>query len=66
MGLTYAGIALVNAGDIEMARRFIIGRDEIKRSGVNLVVDRGSYNLGVNEKIQAQLDLPFAEKEKGN
>ena len=31
MGLVYADIELINAGDIEMARRHIIGEDEIKR-----------------------------------
>jgi clan AA aspartic protease len=65
MGLTYADIELINAGDIEMARRYLIGDDEIKRLHVNLLVDTGSYNLCINETIQEQLDLPFLEKRKG-
>lgn len=65
MGLTYADIELINAGDIEMARRYIISEDEIKRLHVNLLVDTGSYNLCINETIQEQLDLPFLEKRKG-
>ena len=65
MGLTYADIELINAGDIEMARRYIIGDDEIKRLHLNLLVDTGSYNLCINETIQEQLDLPFLEKRKG-
>ena len=65
MGLTYADVELINAGDIEMARRFIIGDEEVKRIHVNLLVDTGSYNLCINETIQEQLDLPFLEKRKG-
>ncbi|MFN0082995.1 MAG: clan AA aspartic protease [Ferruginibacter sp.] len=65
MGLTYADVELINAGDIEMARRFIISDDEVKRLHINLLVDTGSYNLCINETIQEQLDLPFLEKRKG-
>jgi clan AA aspartic protease len=65
MGLTYADIELINAGDIAMARKFIIGDDEIKRMHVNILVDTGAYNLCINETIQEQLDLPFLEKRKG-
>ena len=65
MGLTYADVELINAGDIEMARRYIINDDEIKRIHVNILVDTGSYNLCINETIQSQLDLPFLEKRKG-
>ena len=65
MGLTYADVELINAGDIEMARRYIISDDEIKRIHVNILVDTGSYNLCINETIQSQLNLPFLEKRKG-
>jgi clan AA aspartic protease len=65
MGLTYADIELINAGDIEMARRFIIGQEEVKRLHVNMLIDTGAYNLCINESIQAQLELPFIEKRKG-
>ena len=65
MGLIYADIELINAGDIEMARRFFIGEDEVKRLHINVLVDTGAYNLCINETIQAQLELPFIEKRKG-
>jgi clan AA aspartic protease len=65
MGLTYADIELINAGDIAMARKFVIGDDEIKRMNINILVDTGAYNLCINETIQEQLDLPFLEKRKG-
>lgn len=65
MGLTYADVELINAGDIELARRFFIGEDEVKRLNINILVDTGAYNLCINETIQAQLELPFIEKRKG-
>jgi len=64
MGLVYAEIELINAEDIGLARRFIIGEDEIKRMYVNMLVDSGAYNLCINENIQQQLQLPFVEKRK--
>ena len=64
MGLIYAEIELINSGDIEMARRHIIGQEEIKSVKVTMLVDSGAYNLCINETIQQQLDLPFIEKRK--
>lgn len=64
MGFVYAEIELINSGDIELARRNIIGQEEIKRIYVNMLVDSGAYNLCINESIQAQLELPFIEKRK--
>jgi len=64
MGLVYADVELINAGDIEMARRFIIGEDEIRRMPLNLLVDTGSYMLCINESIQEQLQFPVVEKRK--
>jgi clan AA aspartic protease len=64
MGLDYADIELINAGDIEMARRHIIGEDEIKRMHINALVDTGSYMLCINETIQEQLQFPVVEKRK--
>ena len=60
--MIYAEIELVNSGDLEMARRHIIGEEEIKRLRVNMLVDSGAYNLCINEIIQSQLQLPFIEK----
>jgi clan AA aspartic protease len=64
MGLVYADIELINAGDIEMARRHIIGEDEIKRMHINALADTGSYMLCINETIQEQLQFPVVEKRK--
>jgi clan AA aspartic protease len=64
MGIVYAEIELINGGDLEMARRNIIGEDEVKRMPVTMLVDSGAYNLCINETIQEQLSLPFIEKRK--
>ena len=64
MGLVYADIELINAYDLEQARRNIIGEEEIKRMPVNILVDTGSYMLAINENIQEQLQLPIVEKRK--
>ena len=64
MGTIYAEIELINGGDLEMARRNIIGDEEVKRMPVNMLVDTGAYNLCINETIQEQLSLPFIEKRK--
>jgi len=64
MGLVYADIELINTEDIALARRNIIGEDEIKRMRVNMLVDTGAYMMAVNETIQEQLQLPFKERRK--
>jgi clan AA aspartic protease len=62
MGLVYAEIELINAGDMELARRHYIDHDDIKKITVTMLVDTGAYNLCINEDIQSQLQLPFVEK----
>jgi hypothetical protein len=64
MGLIYADIELINGDDLALARKFIIGEDEIKRTTINILVDTGTYYLCINESIQAILQLPFIEKRK--
>lgn len=65
MGVIYAEITLINAGDLEMARRHIIGEEEVKRITVNMLVDTGSVYMCINESVQAQLQLSVVEKRKG-
>jgi clan AA aspartic protease len=65
MGLVYADIEIINGEDLMLAKRSIIGQEEIKRMSINILVDTGSYYLCINETIQEQLDLPFIEKRKG-
>ena len=64
MGLVYAEIEIINGEDIALARRHVIGEEEIKRITINALVDTGSYMLAINENIQEQLQLPIVEKRK--
>ena len=64
MGLVYADIELTNGDDIALARKNIIGEDEIRRMHLNMLVDSGAYMMAINETIQSQLELPFIEKRK--
>ncbi len=64
MGLVYADIELINAVDIELANRHVIGQEEIKSMRVNMLVDSGAFMMAINESIQAQLQLPFKQKRK--
>jgi clan AA aspartic protease len=64
MGAVYADISLINCGDIEMAKRNIIGEHEIKQMTARMLVDSGAYMMGINQTIQEQLNLSFIEKRK--
>lgn len=64
MSLVYADITLINGGDLEMAKRHIIGDDEVKQMTIKMLVDSGAYMTGINETIQEQLNLSFIEKRK--
>ena len=65
MGLVYADIELINGDDLALARRNIIGEEEIKRIHVNMLVDTGNMYMFINENIQEQLQLAVLEKRKG-
>ena len=65
MGLVYAEIKLINGGDLEMARRHIIGEEEVKEMTINMLVDTGSIFMCINETIKEQLQLKTIEKRKG-
>ena len=56
---------MINAEDIALARKHIIGEEEIKRIRVNALVDTGAYTLCINKTVQEQLDLPLLEMRKG-
>lgn len=64
MGLIYAEITLVNGEDIALARRNVIGYEEIRQMTIPALVDTGAYNLCINEVIQEQLGFPVVEKRK--
>ncbi len=64
MGLVYADIELINAEEFTLAKRNIIGSEDIKSMHVNMLVDTGAFMMAINESIQAQLQLPFKQKRK--
>jgi clan AA aspartic protease len=64
MGLVYADVELINNGDLEMVRRNLTDKDEVRRMWVNMLVDTGSYTLCINENIQGQLDFPIVDKKR--
>ncbi|MFC4232894.1 hypothetical protein ACFOW1_13410 [Parasediminibacterium paludis] len=66
MALVYADIELINAEDITLAKRNIIGVEDIKSMHVNMLVDTGAFMMAINESIQAQLQLPFKQNVKHN
>lgn len=65
MGLIHAEIELINATDLGLSRRHIIGEDEIKRVHVKMLVDTGSVYMCINQSIREQLELPVIEQRKG-
>ncbi len=64
MGQVYAAIELINAFDIEMARRGQMDEDEIKRATITVLVDSGAYMLAINENIREMLQLRIEGKER--
>jgi clan AA aspartic protease len=64
MGLVYADIELINCGDLEMVRRNLMDKDEVKNMHINMLVDSGAIMLCINENIQEYLQLPFKENRR--
>jgi len=64
MGLVHAEVELINRDDLVLARKFIIGEDEVRRMQITMLVDTGSYMLAINESIQEQLQFPIVERRK--
>ena len=64
MGLIYADVELLNGDDLALARKHIIGEEEIKRMHVKMLVDTGSVLLAINENIQEVLQFPVIERRK--
>jgi clan AA aspartic protease len=62
--LVYAEITLINGEDLILAKRNIIGEDEIKQMNVNMLVDSGAYMMAINKTIREQLQLPLKEKRR--
>ncbi len=65
MGLVYAEIDLLNGGDVYLMRQGLLDEKDVKKLRVDALVDSGAYMLSINETVQAQLNLPFIEKQFG-
>jgi len=63
--MIYAAIELINGENLVLARRHIIGEEEVKRTPIRMLVDTDSAYMCINENIQEQLQLPVIEKRKG-
>jgi clan AA aspartic protease len=61
---TYANIRLVNADDLEVAKRNIIGIDEVKSMEVRALVDTSCITFCINDAIQEVLQLSKKGKRK--
>lgn len=57
MGLVYAEIELVNAGDISLHEENYISASQIRRLNTKALVDTGAVMMAINETIKAQLGL---------
>lgn len=64
MGLVYATITLINGEELILAKRHLIGPDEIKQMNVSMFVNSGAYMMAINETICEQLSLSIKEKRK--
>jgi clan AA aspartic protease len=64
MGMVYADIRLTSIEDKILAKRHIIGEEEIKGITLSMLVDTGAYMMAINETVQEQLGLSFIEKRK--
>lgn len=62
--MVYADVTLINGEDLILAKKHIIGEEEVKYMTVKFLIDTGSYMLAINETIQEQLQLPVLEKRK--
>jgi clan AA aspartic protease len=58
MGQVYADVKLINSDDLAMARRNMIGEEEVKSMHVRILVDTGASMLTINENMQEYLKLP--------
>ncbi len=61
MGLIYATIELINGDDVTLAKKHIIGEEEIHHTFLNALVDTGAIMLTINDSIKEQLALDVIE-----
>ncbi len=57
MGMVYAKLKLLNAGDVILFKRGMLEEDKIRQVEVNAMVDTGAMNMVVPDHIAVQLGL---------
>ena len=63
MGLVHTEIELIRADDLALERAGHIKNTDVRKMRVKALVDSGALMLGINENIQAQLQLPKIDEE---
>ncbi len=53
--MVYADIELINAIDLVLSKRHIIGEKEVKRMRINILVDSGAYMMAINDTSRHNL-----------
>ena len=64
MGMVYADIELANDWDVEMVRKGLMDKDEVRRIPINVLVDTGSFSLAINQTIQEVLQLTVIDQKE--
>jgi hypothetical protein len=64
MGHVYASIELVNASELEYARRGQMDKDEVRHIRVEAMADTGAFHMEINENIQQILQIPVIGKKR--
>ena len=64
MGIIHAEIEIINGDDMVLARRSVIGEEEIRRMFLTVLVDTGAINMCINENIQEYMQFPLSELRK--
>lgn len=61
MSVINAEIEIINGDDLVLARKLLIGEEEVRRMNVTMMVDTGAINMCINENIQEIMQFPVAE-----
>jgi clan AA aspartic protease len=62
MGMIHANIELLNADDLALQRRRIIGEDEVRKMTISCLVDTGAAMMVINDEICAALGLAIRDQ----
>lgn len=66
MGQIYAELELINAWELEAARKNLMDQDDVRRMRITALVDTGSIMLTISEELQEILQFPVVDKRPGD